>query len=194
MMTKLKNQVRALARERRASVSTAERIRYSAAICQHLINSEIWGKAKTVAIYASFRNEVETGELLKQAASNGKRLVLPKVMAKGEPLAFFEVRPSSVGAWPLDKGAFGVDEPNESCEQVPLAQIDLLILPALAVDKSGARLGWGGGFYDRTIERCPKARVLAAVFGCQIIESVPVDDHDQSIDGWVSERGLFLCG
>ena len=194
MITKLKTQHRATARARRRALSKTERTRHSASICQNLTNSEAWQEATTVAIYASFRSEVETGELLKLAVVQGKRLVLPKVIAQGEPLGFFDVRPSSGGVWPLDTGTFGVDEPNESCDQVPLAQIDLLILPALAIDKSGARLGWGGGFYDRTIERCPTARVLAAVFDCQIVESVPVGEHDQSVDGWVSERGLCFVG
>ena len=97
----------------------------------------------------SYRPKVDTSELLKRAIQDGKQLLLPKVVAPKMPLAFFEVRPDSSGAWPLTEGAFGVQEPNDSCTEVPLDQIDLWIVPALALDTTGARLGWGGGFYDR---------------------------------------------
>ncbi len=189
-MTQPKHQLRATARARRAALSKPLRRSHSASICSHLTESAPWREAKTVAIYASFRAEVDTDELLRRAIRDGKQLLLPKVVAPKMPLAFFEVRPDSSDAWPLTEGAFGVQEPNDSCAEVPLDHIDLLIVPALALDTTGARLGWGGGFYDRTLERCSGAKVLAVVFDCQIVESVPVSEHDLPVDGWVSESGL----
>jgi len=193
-MFKSKKQLRAYARTIRSEISGSVRTQHSKAICGHITGSRQWQDAKSVAVYSSFRDEVDTRGILEQAVAQGKQLLLPKVIAKAAPLAFFEVRPASGSLWPLVEGTFGVQEPDGSCIEVPLTEIDLLLVPALALDPSGGRLGWGGGFYDRTIVRCLEADVLAIIFDCQVLESVPTGDHDQPVDGWVSELGVRLVG
>ena len=173
----------------RSSQSIEQRNGWSLRIVQNLLDSELWKQSMTIGCYASFRGEVNTWPLLESAVAAGKILALPKVVTNEHPLQFHHVTRANE-EWSLEKGAFGVQEPDATCPVVPLSQLDLILVPALAISRQGARIGWGGGFYDRTLMACPNSKAIALVFECQIQADVPTTEHDQRIDGWVSEQGL----
>lgn len=175
----------------RSASSTLERERWSKSIRAHIQASTLWRQAKTVGIYASFRGEVDTWGLLSDVLEAGKTLTLPKVVAPHRPLDFHAITVQD-GQWPLARGAFGVREPTDDCPIIPIQSLDLLLIPALAVSKTGERLGWGGGYYDRTLSMATSIPTLALVFDCQVVDTLPTDAHDIAIAGWVSERGLSL--
>jgi len=148
----------------------------------------MWSKATVIGLYASFRNEVDTWPLMDQVLMDGKQLALPKVVAPNHPLAFYEVS-KPAGLWTLKAGAFGIMEPDDSCAKLPADNIDVLFIPALALSPDGHRLGWGGGYYDRTLATMPNTQTFACVFDCQLVSRVPTESHDIALNGWFTESG-----
>lgn len=154
----------------------------SARICEHVLAMPLWQRAETVACFVSMGHEVQTAALL----GSGKRIALPRVERPGAPLRFFEA------GGPLVRSAFGVLEPGPDAVQVPIEAIDLVLLPGLAVDRAGRRLGYGGGFYDRTLAHSTAPRVML-VLADMVFDEVPADAHDQRVHAFVTEHGLTPC-
>ena len=139
-----------------------------------------------VAGYWPFRTEIDPRPLMARLQRLGAGLALPVTPAKGSdaPLSF---RRWSAGAL-LSPGAFRVHEPGEECETI---EPDLLLVPLLAFDRRGHRLGYGAGHYDRTLAALRARRPTVAIglaFAAQEVERVPTDPHDQLLDGVVTER------
>ena len=114
---------------------------------------------------------------------------MPEIVGKGEPLVFREWWP---GVEMID-GPFGAAIPKETHELLP----DLLLVPLVAFDRAGWRLGYGGGFYDRTLEKLRSTRCVSAIglaYSAQEIESVPTEPTDQRLDGLLTEQGLRMVG
>ena len=126
--------------------------------------------------------------LMEQALSSGKQLALPRVISPKHPLSFYQVTQNN-GKWTLETGAFGVMEPDASCPEISRLALDLLFVPALAISKDGQRLGWGGGYYDRTLATIPEGHAYACAFDCQVIDRVPTEPHDIPLTGWFTESG-----
>ena len=117
----------------------------------------------------------------------GHVTALPVVAGRGWPLLFRQWRPGH----PLVPGAFRVMEPMEDA---PVVQPDILLVPLLAFDDRGYRLGYGGGFYDRTLEvlrAAAPALALGIGYAGQRLESVPIDAYDQKLDWIVTEEGVW---
>ncbi len=129
--------------------------------------------ARSVLLYSSIPGEVPTGEWLERWYP-AKRLVLPRV--SGESLDLREYGPGSMQA-----GYLGIMEPSEEAGLVSPGEIDLAIVPGVAFDSSGRRLGHGGGFYDRLLPLldCPKVGVALEY---RLVDEVPSDNHDAPVD------------
>lgn len=139
-----------------------------------------------VSAFVSIKSEIDTAPLMLRLAEMGVPLCLPVVARKGEPLVFRAWRPGE----PLEDRPFGLKEPPESAPEV---EPDLLFVPLSAFDAEGRRLGYGGGFYDRTLEKLrARGRALAVglAFAAQEVAEVPVFGHDQPIDGVLTEKGF----
>lgn len=142
-----------------------------------------------VAGYYSFRSEIDPRPLMRALAGAGARLCLPVAPPRGTdaPLAF---RLWAEGD-PLAPGAFGVHEPGPGA---PAVAPDLLLVPMLAFDGRGGRLGYGAGLYDRTLQRLRAARWVRAVglaYAAQQVERVPMDAHDALLDGIVTDQAYI---
>lgn len=141
-----------------------------------------------VALYVPLRGELSPLPLGALLAAQGMQLSLPVVVAPDAPLAF---RAYADGDR-LRRGAFGVQEPRD---EQPLVTPALVIVPLLAFDQSGQRLGYGGGYYDRTLERLRAEGSVTAIgwaFEGQRVETVWPGPHDQTLDGIVTEKRV-LC-
>lgn len=156
--------------------------RLSDALCDHVLASEPWQRAQTVACFVSMGREVQTAPLL----ASDKRIVLPRVEGRDQPLRF------CVQEGSLVRSAFGVLEPGPDAIPVPLAEVDLVLMPGLAVDAAGRRLGFGGGFYDRTLQGQSVPRVML-VLSEMVLAEVPARAHDQRVHGFFTEHGLTVC-
>ncbi|MFZ5645191.1 MAG: 5-formyltetrahydrofolate cyclo-ligase [Bacillota bacterium] len=140
-------------------------------IVSRIISLEEYRKAQSVMVYVDFRNEVLTGRLINQALQSGKQVSVPITDVKGKRLT-----PSRILDYPgdLEPGAWGILEPREGCVRPldPLG-IDFIIVPGVAYDEGGNRLGYGGGFYDRFLPRTGQGAVyLAPAFEVQLVEDV----------------------
>lgn len=136
---------------------------------------------RTIAGYLPIGSEVDpTGAM--RALSRGNRICVPVVTAKGAPLRFREWTPGCA----LEEGAFGVPVPTEGGWRVP----DVVVVPMVGFDPSGARLGYGGGFYDRTLAGLPDALVVGLALDAQQVPQIPRGPHDVILPWIVTDKGV----
>jgi 5-formyltetrahydrofolate cyclo-ligase len=139
-----------------------------------------------VSGYLPIRTEIDPVPAMKELHEQGKKLCVPVVMDAGEPLEFHAWTPDCA----LKSGPFGASVPIEG----EIVQPDLLIVPLAAFDRKCYRLGYGGGFYDRTLEKLRAERRVMAVgfaFSEQFCENVPVGPFDQTLDGIVTDLSIY---
>lgn len=145
-------------------------------------------RPRVVSAYVPMRDEIDCLPALDRIAASGVVTAVPVVVGKARPLVFRRWRPGE----PLQAAAFGVSVPPDSApEVVP----DLLLVPLAAFDRDGYRLGYGGGFYDRTLEKLRAGGTVFAyglAYDEQQIERVPCEPFDQRLDGIVTPSGLII--
>ncbi|NLY95218.1 MAG: 5-formyltetrahydrofolate cyclo-ligase [Myxococcales bacterium] len=164
------------------------RLARAAKIAENVRTLPEFGAARTVLAYAAVRGEADVGALEADVRARGGRWVLPRV--EGSSLTLHEVPEGE----PLVPGAFGIPEPSPSFPVVAPEDVDFALIPALAVDERGHRIGWGGGFYDRLLGRLTCAFRCAVVYDFQLIAEAPVQGHDVAVDAVVSERQCLIFG
>ena len=153
------------------------RNRKSSIIKDELFRIEVFKKAKIVMFYIAFKGEVETEEMIKEAINLGKIVTVP--VCKPHKLA---LEPCILDSHAhLKQGPYGVKEPvEERC--IPLSALQLVIVPGVAFDKKGNRLGRGKGYYDRLLQKLPKTtQSIGLAFDFQILSSVPSHAHDVAV-------------
>lgn len=148
---------------------------------------ERMSRGAIVAGTVAMRSELDPLPSLERlASSRGVALALPRTPTRGLPLVFHSW---AIGA-PLEPGTFGVREPFATA---PIVEPNVLLVPLLAFDLHGARLGYGGGFYDRTLAQLRSRGSVLAIglaFEAQRIDSVPTGPHDERLDAVVTEAGV----
>ena len=142
-----------------------------------------------VAGFASLPDEFRIWPLLRRLHAAGVHLAMPVMQGKGKRLIFRRWKPGDA----MDSGVWGISEPKSDS---PAIEPDILLVPLLAVDSAGWRLGYGGGFYDRTLRAVRAAKPVAAVglgFDQQQIDAVPHVDYDERLDWVLLPSGPFRC-
>ena len=140
-----------------------------------------WAAAGTVFIYVSVRREPETRGLIRAALAGGKRVAAPRCLGEGvmearELRALEDLRPAD----------HGLLEPPETALRIPPEEIDLAVIPCVAADRTGHRLGHGGGYYDRFLARTGAFR-LCLCRGKNLLDAVPAGEYDVKMDAVVTE-------
>jgi 5-formyltetrahydrofolate cyclo-ligase len=180
---RLKARKRALRRaaiERRDLLSAGERSAKSERIVDRVLGLPEVGAARTVMAFWSFGSEVQTAALIQRLHEAGKRVVLPRLV-EGE-IAAVTYAPGD----PVAATSFGAMEPV-GAELVPAEDVDVVIVPGVAFDRRGGRVGYGGGFYDRLLSRAPSAPAVAVAFDVQLVDGVPQGRNDSRVDVIVTE-------
>lgn len=176
---------RAMRRHTIASIlamEAGERERQQASLVSAFPTLPGFEEAATVLLYASaFVEEIDTTDLFGMALDRGKRVVCPSVDRERGRLLLFEIRdPSS----DLEAGVLGIPEPRPGSREVHARSIDWALVPGVAFDGLGHRLGRGGGFYDRLLPSLrPETPRWALAFDAQWVDAVPVESHDQPLGG-----------
>lgn len=170
----------ALARLKAAAAADPAQLR-SAALRSRLAPC-LAGGPMTVAIYAPLPHEVNLLPLLQEYP--GHRFVFP-LCQPGHRLEFRVVQDT---ARDMQPGALNIPEPAPHTLAVEPENIDLLIVPGVAFTRQGDRMGYGGGYYDRFIPRCTRARVLALAFEEQLYKELPTEEHDLRIPELITTR------
>lgn len=139
-----------------------------------------------VAGYVAMRGEADPLPLLAALQEEDVITALPRIEARAAALGFFRW----INGEPLVEGTFGTSEPGQEAEAVTP---DIVLVPLIAFDKDGARLGYGGGFYDRTLEALRMRHKVLAVgfaFEAQEADNLPAEPHDAALDAVVTEKGV----
>jgi 5-formyltetrahydrofolate cyclo-ligase len=147
-------------------------------IQDNLRKIDFFRNAKNVGAYYSIGSEVQTHDILQEILNSGKQLALPKVVKND--LIFKTITSFS----DLEQGNFSVMEPKDKCEAIK--NLDIMIVPAIALTREGFRLGYGFGYYDRFLHG-KKLKTIALSYAKQIIKSFPHDSHDIKMDFIVTE-------
>ena len=150
--------------------------------------------ARHLFVYVNFRSEVETLDLINHLISSGKTVSVPVTLRDTSRLLAVRITdPESQ----LVPGCYDIPEPTAARvveATVDPAEIDTVLLPGSVFDIHGGRLGYGGGFYDRFLsEDAPGALRIGLAFAVQLVERVPVESHDQSMDFLVTEDQIYEC-
>ena len=153
---------------------------HSTLIQKFVLNSNEFKSAKTVGAYHAFGSEVKTDLVIEQTRSFGKKIALPSV--EGESLTFYEL---SSGKY-LVKGRFGIMEP---LPYGPVDFIDLLIVPGIAFDYKGYRLGYGKGYYDKLLAK-KNVYSIGLAYSFQLLESLPSGEYDKRLNAVATEVGI----
>jgi len=146
--------------------------------------------AKTIFFFASFRSEVDTIGMIKQALDEGKRVVLPRV--EGQILGLYEIKNLDE----LAPGYMGIPEPSVLTDdrRISINDVDAVIIPGAAFDQTGNRIGYGGGFYDRLLAQLQKpVPIIAPTYEEQVIDSVPAEPHDKKVNIIVTDLREIRC-
>ena len=176
-MTKAEQRKQALAARR--ALSAEERSRYSAAICARLLELPELRAAGTILSYRALPDEVDLSALERTL---GTRFDYPRCLAPG----LMEARYPTGSFRP---GPFGIEEPDPAHSLfIRPEEIDAVLVPCVAFDDTGARLGHGAGYYDRYLARCPGACCVCVAFEAQRLARVIVEEHDRRMDRIVTEK------
>jgi len=181
-----KRALRAEIRQKRRTLSGHERDATTVGITQHLTELATGLSVRSMAAYLSTNDEPDTRPFLNWAFANDIRVLFPITRADG-------LLDWAVGDGESEtRGLFDLPEPvGEVLSPMAINDVDLIVVPAASIDQGGMRMGWGRGYFDKTLgsmERRPP--VYAVVFDPEYVESVPRERHDQPVDGVVTPSGI----
>lgn len=168
-----KKELRKLIRQRKAEHTAEEKAEMSARICRQVLTDPHWAKAKTVFLYHALPDEVDTAILIDAAMKEGKTVLLPVI--DGDDLRL------KIHTGATQTGSYSIQEPIGE-EFTCYKEIALAIVPGMAFDKKGNRLGRGRGFYDRTLPKLAEAYKIGLCFPFQFLESIPSEAYDIKMD------------
>jgi 5-formyltetrahydrofolate cyclo-ligase len=163
----------------------------SKVICQRLIDSPEYQKARVVMWYVDVRSEVRTRYSLPDALTHGKKIVVPYCV-DGE-LELFHLENMDE----LAIGMYRILEPKTELRTVagkkpPVEELDLVVVPGVAFDRRGARMGHGFGYYDKLLHKARKDTPLVALaFECQLFDEIPTEGHDIFMDRLITEKTVY---
>jgi 5-formyltetrahydrofolate cyclo-ligase len=180
--------------DRRAALSPQERADRSRAASRRLAGLPELAAARAVAGFVALdkRAEIDPGEALAEVGRRGGTVVYPRVTAGQPRLRFHWV----AGPGDLRPGAYGILEPQEACPEVPAGDLDVILLPGLAFDAAGHRLGYGGGYYDEVgglVRREGRALLVGVGYDFQVVDRCPAGEGDVTIDRVVTEARVVRC-
>jgi 5-formyltetrahydrofolate cyclo-ligase len=177
----------AMRRELRA-LSAAHRQSASAQLCQRLRAESLWTNAKSLLLFAPLSDEPDINPLLEDAWRSQRLVALPRYDAALGRYEAALVRHRE----DLHRGKFGAFEPGAGCPALPLNPLDLILVPGIAFDFGGRRLGRGKGFYDRLLAEVPGHKCGVA-FDLQVVTGLPEESHDVRVDSILTPSRWQLC-
>lgn len=159
----------------------------SALILKVLLSEKAFSDASGVALYFPVNGEVDTREIFKKCVDLEKKVFFPKTL--GSDLVFLRTR----NIEELTPGAFAIPEPPAEAERACGDELDLVLVPGVAFDFSGNRIGYGKGFYDRFLKDIPRQIRFGLAYRFQVLESVPSDETDVKTGRIITEDGVIDC-
>lgn len=186
-----KASLRSTALARRAELDRPTRLRFAEAAAEHAMGwlGDVAGEV--VSLFIPIGSEISTAPLAHRLRAAGARLALPVVRAAGRPLLFREWQDGVSLALSPGPGKTGIPAPPENAPEI---EPDVLVVPLAAFDASGHRLGYGAGFYDRTLAELRGRRRVEALgyaFAVQQLPTLPAEPHDERLDAIATDAGII---
>lgn len=173
---------------RRSDTSNEIREQWNEIIFNKLISSDYYKKSYVIFTFVSFKDEVDTHRFIEYALKDGKKICVPKVPSKKQGMEVYFINSFE----DLKKGYFDILEPLEGCIKASAEEIDFILMPGVAFDKQGNRIGYGAGFYDRFLSQLKRqVPKIALSYDFQLYEKVPTDEFDVRIDGVITETDFI---
>ena len=169
------------------SQSKEERLRKSLKIARRLHRLTAYRKAAAILCYVAIDAEVETRPILSKALADGKRVAVPVTLHRNKKLVAAEI--ANPGKDLDARGPFGIPEPTHHSRcQVNPKDLDLVLVPGVAFDRSGRRLGRGGGYFDRFLSQLPhEIPRIGLAFRFQVVKKIPWELHDQPVSRVITD-------
>ncbi|MBQ8010450.1 MAG: 5-formyltetrahydrofolate cyclo-ligase [Oscillospiraceae bacterium] len=179
-----KKALRTALRRKRREIPDDVRKPLDEAIFRNVIQSRWFLEADTLLLYVSSKGEADTIRIIEEAHRLGKQVAVPKCGENGR-MDFFLIGSMA----DLAEGAYGILEPTGT-QQPKITDKTVCIVPAVAYTSEGARLGQGGGYYDRFLEEYPKMRTVGICYSCMLLPELPCEVHDRRVDAVLTEKKL----
>lgn len=185
-MPKLKNQLRNELKLKRRNIP--DKVEKDKAVCSNLISTKEYEQADTVLFYAALRDEINIDECIADALSHGKKVALPVCTDKNGNMEFYYINSFN----DIEQGFYGIREPNvSSCVKVCSFDGCVCIVPAIAYDKFGYRIGYGKGYYDRFLSKYTLFSI-GLCYNDLVVDKLPADKFDVSVDKLITESGIIF--
>lgn len=182
---KRKQELRRYMLNLRNSLSREEMVKASSIIQEKVLNSHEFNSSSIVGLYSPIGSEIDTSTLAKHIIESDKILAYPRVEGR-YTMIFAKVVDPLID---LTLGRYGILEPSDTCEVV---EPDLVIVPGLAWDEHGYRIGYGKGYYDRYLSRNPDAARIGLAYDFQVLSSIPHGEMDVRVNMIVTERRSIM--
>lgn len=187
-ITAEKNLLRKKYRQIRSGISTENRVLYDKNIAKNLFSLDLYKKSGIIYSYVSAKGEADTLNIISTAIKDGKKVAVPKCVPNTCLMDFYFIKSFN----DLEKGAFNILEPNQNtCEKADDFSQGLCLVPALAFDKSGFRLGYGKGYYDRFLSNFSGISIGICYNKC-ILDVCPHDYYDQQVNILITEEFINI--
>lgn len=186
-----KRALRQQMRARRRALSPRDQARAASQLARQISRLPGYKRAHKIAVYLASDGEIALTPLIRRAAMQGKRCYLPRITGKGA-MDFHRYRPGQA----LFTNTYGLAEPGSRQPRRALRQVDIVLLPLVAFDRQGGRLGMGGGFYDRALTRCRGANrplFVGVAHDFQEVGRVPTDAWDIPLDWLITPQRCLRC-
>ena len=183
-----KKKMREVILRQRDAMSPSARTSASRVILEKICALPQYGNAKVVLTYMGFGTEIETQPFFERIIADGKIVALPRVDRATQTLILHSAR----GVTDLLTSKYGILEPSTDAPVVAVTSVDFVLMPGVAFDRNGNRLGYGRGYYDKLMSSANLALArVAAGFSCQIVDSVPVGPQDKKVDCIITENEII---
>lgn len=180
-----KQELRRAVRAKIQAIPPEERAALSVRACEWMLQTALWRGAKTVLLYAPMPDEIDVRPLIREALALGKTVALPKFRPQTGDYAAVQIRDWDADCRPAK---FGIPEPVDACPPLDTNRLDLILVPGVAFDITGRRLGRGRGYYDRLLAQSGGVKCGVA-FDPQITGPIPSEPHDVRLDCILTPSG-----
>ncbi|MDI3534502.1 MAG: 5-formyltetrahydrofolate cyclo-ligase [Thermosediminibacterales bacterium] len=189
MDLKTKKEVRKYILHKRDLLDTNTKKEWDDQIFKKLVNSEFYKNAGTIFTFVSFGSEVDTHRFINYALKDEKIICVPKILSKERGIEVFKINSLK----DLEPGHYGILEPKEHCHKINSEDIDLILMPGLAFDREGGRIGYGAGYYDKFLMKMrKKVKKIALAYDFQLFCRVSTDELDVKIDGIITNKEIVI--
>ena len=172
-------------KRKRAELSKSCAREMSLQICENFANTELYKNAKSLGLYMSIRNEVDLSHLINRAFADKKRVFVPITDKDNKDIELFEI----TGDMSFCVGDFGIKVPEK---KIKCEGVDVMLVPGLGFSFHGARVGWGGGYYDRLIPKM-SAVTVGVCYEFQLVGTIETEPHDLFMNYILTESEMVIC-